>query len=138
MPLNQLIGKRYFYFLAGIIFMLPVIVIARTGFFYLCYLPLILASILFSGSTVLPKEIQLPGKLNRMNLFVAGMTICELLFGFALVVKQEISFDIQSFKNDWIILFVELILGIITFILFFGIANLIRYFVRKKKVNSLL
>ncbi|MFA5326190.1 MAG: hypothetical protein WC384_00225 [Prolixibacteraceae bacterium] len=133
MALTQLITKRYFYFLAGILFMLPVIVIARTGFFYVCYLPLILAAILFSGSTVSGKENQVPGKLIRMNLVVSGMILCELLFGFVLVVKREISFNIQSFKNDWIILLVELILGIITFILFFGIANLIRYFVRNKK-----
>lgn len=131
MELPHWMSKRVFYFGAGMVFMVPVVLIARTSLFYLCYFPLMFAAILFSGSSIPEGKIQLPGKLTRLLLFVSGMIVCELVFSFVLIAKNELSFDSPSFKNDWVILAVEFILGIIAFLLFFGIATSSRYFFRK-------
>ena len=63
--------------------------------------------------------------------FITGMIFCELIFSFLLVVQQNISFDLQSYKSDWIVLAIELVFGIMVFMLAFGIAIVGRNFLRK-------
>jgi len=115
----------------GVLSMILVIWLARTSFFYLCYLPLVISAKLITAPSV-PEfsEKQLSNWL-RLFSFVAGMFITELLFSFLLIAQNELSFDFAKTQSSWIVLAVELILGIIIFLFFFGISVAFTFFLRK-------
>ncbi len=124
-------SKPLFYVAAGLLFMIPVIWIARTGAFYLCYFPLIIAAILFSGTVIPEKKVTLPSILTRYFGFVSGMIISELIFSLILIAGNELSFQFKSTQSGWLILSIELVLGIAVFMLFFSISIAARYFYRR-------
>ena len=124
-------SKPLFYVAAGLLFMIPVIWIARTGAFYLCYFPLIIAAILFSGTVIPEKKVTLPSILTRYFGFVSGMIISELIFSLILIAGNELSFQFKSTQSGWLILLIELVLGIAVFMLFFSISIAARYFYRR-------
>lgn len=115
----------------GVLSMILVIWLARTSFFYLCYLPLVISAKLITAQSV-PEfgEKQLPNWL-RLFSFLAGMFVTELLFSFLLILQNELSFDFAKTQSSWIVLTVELILGIIIFLFFFGISVAFTFFLRK-------
>ncbi|MFY9152045.1 MAG: hypothetical protein WAO52_08525 [Prolixibacteraceae bacterium] len=117
-----------FYCISGLLCMIPVLWIARTPYFYFCYLPLILAAFLI----VVPNEQnreKLPSLLVRWSVFLSGMVICSLLFSLMLIFQGQLS----SSTHDWKVLGIELLLGLIVFSLFLGIALFFRFLLRKKK-----
>jgi len=120
-------GKYHFYLLAGIVLMIQVLLIARTSMFYLCYLPIIFGAIWTSGSVMRSLKISLPSKWIRCFSFMGGMVIAELIFSLVLVASGELSFQPKAHKNDWLILSIELLLGIAVFELFFILSSAIRY-----------
>lgn len=124
-------SKPLFYVVAGLLFMIPVIWIARTGAFYLCYFPLIIAAILFSGTVIPEKKVTLPSMLIRYFGFVSGMIISELIFSLILIASNELSVQFKSTQSGWLILSIELVLGIAVFMLFFSISIAARYFYRR-------
>lgn len=124
-------SKPLFYVAAGLLFMIPVIWIARTGAFYLCYFPLIIAAILFSGTVIPEKKVTLPSILTRYFGFVSGMIISELIFSLILIAGNELSFQFKSTQSGWLILSIELVLGIAVFMLFFSISIAARYFYKR-------
>ena len=124
-------SKPLFYVAAGLLFMIPVIWIARTSAFYLCYFPLIVAAILFSGTFIPEKIVVLPSSAIRCFGFVFGMIISELIFSLILVAVGELSFQFNTTPSDWLILAIELLLGIAVFLLFFAISLGARIFRRK-------
>ena len=124
-------SKPLFYVAAGLLFMIPVIWIARTGAFYLCYFPLIIAAILFSGTVIPEKKVTLPSILTRYFGFVSGMIISELIFSLILIAGNELSVQFKSTQSGWLILSIELVLGIAVFMLFFSISIAARYFYRR-------
>lgn len=124
-------SKPLFYVAAGLLFMIPVIWIARTGAFYLCYFPLIIAAILFSGTVIPEKKVTLPSILIRYFGFVSGMIISELIFSIILISSNELSVQFKSTQSGWLILSIELVLGIAVFMLFFSISIAARYFYRR-------
>lgn len=124
-------SKPLFYVAAGLLFMIPVIWIARTGAFYLCYSPLIIAAILFSGTVIPEKKVTLPSILIRYFGFVSGMIISELIFSLILIAGNELSVQFKSTQSGWLILSIELVLGIAVFMLFFSISIAARYFYRR-------
>lgn len=124
-------SKPVFYVAAGLLFMIPVIWIARTGAFYLCYFPLIIAAILFSGTIIPEKKVELPSILKRCFGFVSGMILSELIFSLILITVNELSFEFKSTQSGWLILSIELVLGIAVFMLFFSISIGAKYFYRK-------
>ena len=111
--------------------MVPVIWIARTSVFYLCYFPLIVAAILFSGTFISEKIVVLPSSAIRCVSFVFGMIISEVIFSFIQVAVGELSFRLNPSPSDWLILAIELLLGIAVFLLFFAISLGARIFRRK-------
>jgi hypothetical protein len=120
-----------FFGAVGVISMILVIWLARTSFFYLCYLPLVISAKLITAQSVSEfGKKQLPNWL-RLFSFVAGMFITELLFSFLLIAQNELSFDFAKTQSSWIVLAVELILGIIIFLFFFGISVAFTFFLRK-------
>lgn len=126
-------GSYPFYIFSGIVLMVPVLLIARTQWFYLCYLPIIMGAIWISGSVVRSSKISLPSKWIRCFSFMAGMIIAELLFSFLLIASGELSFQPEAHKNDWLVLSIELLLGIVVFELFFALALIIRYLLGRKQ-----
>lgn len=130
-PLPKWQTKPLFYFVAGVILMIPVIWIARTNVFYLCYLPLIAAAILFSRTSIPEKVGRLPSILIRYTGFIAGMIVSEILFSLILIASGELSFQFNSSQSGWTILVVEVILGISIFVLFFAISMGTRFFYQK-------
>lgn len=120
-------GTYSFYLFAGIVLMIPVLLIARTSLFYLCYLPIIIGAIWVSGAVVHSSKVTLPSKWTRCFSFMTGMIIAEILFSFILIASGELSFQPEAHKNDWLILSIELLLGIAVFELFFALALAIRY-----------
>ncbi len=125
------LSKPLFYFAAGLLFMVPVIWIARTGAFYLCYFPLIIAAILFSGLIIPEKKVELPSIAIRCFGFISGMIFSELLFSLILIAGDELSFQFKSTQSGWLLLSIELVLGIAVFMLFFSISMAIRLIYRK-------
>ncbi len=125
------LSSPVFYVGAGLLFMIPVIWIARTGAFYLCYFPLIIAAILFSGAIIPEKKVKLPSIVMRCFGFVSGMIISELIFSLILIAGNELSFQFKSTQSGWLILSIELVLGIAVFMLSFSISIGTRYFYRK-------
>lgn len=126
-------GTYSFYIFAGIVLMTPVLLIARTSLFYLCYLPIIIGAIWVSGSVVTSSKVTLPSRWIRCFSFMTGMIIAEILFSFILVASGELSFQAEAHKNDWLILSIELLLGIAVFELFFAMALVIRYLLGRKQ-----
>lgn len=125
-------GKYHFYLLAGIVLMIPVLFIARTSMFYLCYLPIIFGAIWTSGSVMRSLKVSLPSKWIRCFSFVGGMVITELIFSLVLVASGELSFQPESYKNGWLIIAIELLLGIAVYELFFVLSSAIRYLLGAK------
>lgn len=124
-------SKPVLYVAAGLLFMVPVIWIARTGAFFLCYFPLIIAAILFSGTFIPETKVVLPSSVIRSIGFVSGMIISELIFSLILIAGGELSFQFKSTQSGWLILTIELVLGIAVFMLFFSISMGARYFYKK-------
>jgi len=129
-------SKPLFYVVTGQLFMVPVIWIARTGMFYLCYFPLIIAAILFSGTFIPEKKVVLPSSAIRCIGFVSGMIISELIFSLILIFTNELSLQFKSTQSGWLILSIELVLGIAVFMLFFSISMGARYFYKKISSKS--
>lgn len=129
--LTQWFSKPYFYFVAGLIFMIPVILIARTTLFYFCYVPLIVAAILFSGPSIPEKNEWRPSILIRCAGFIVGMIVSELAFSVVLIVRDGLSVQFDFSQSDWRILSIELFLGISVFMLFVSISMIVRFFSRK-------
>lgn len=121
-----------FYVLTGMFLMGLVIWIARTSLFYFCYIPLIAAAFLFSGSFDPVKEIKFPTKTVRLAGVVSGMLIGELIFSFVLLAQNKLSLQFHSSQNDWAVIGIELVLGIAVFVLFFGIAVAGRFIASRK------
>jgi len=121
-------SKPVFYVAAGLLFMVPVIWLARTGVFFLCFFPLIIAAILFSGTFIPETEVELPSSVIRSIGFVSGMIVSELIFSLTLIAGGELSFQFKSTQSGWLILTIELVLGIAVFMLFFSISMGARYF----------
>jgi len=130
-PITKWQTKPLFYFVAGAMLMIPVIWIARSSVFYLCYFPLIAAAVLFSRTSIPEKKDRLPSILTRYAGFIAGMSVSELLFSFILIAFDELSFQFNSAQSGWTILLVELVLGISIFVLFFAISMATRFFYQK-------
>ena len=124
-------SKPVLYVAAGLLFMVPVIWIARTGAFFLCYFPLIIAAILFSGTFIPETKVVLPSSVIRSIGFVSGMIISELIFSLILIAGGELSFQFKSTQSGWLILTIELVLGIAVFMLFFSVSMGARYFYKK-------
>lgn len=113
--------KRMFYFLAGIVCMVPVIWVARTSLFYFCYIPLILASFLLSRQIRHESEIRFPSRLMQITGFIGGMLVGEILFALILILKGGLILSKESIQ-EWQLLLIELILGIAVFLFFFAIS----------------
>jgi len=113
--------KKMFYFLAGIVCMVPVIWIARTSLFHFCYIPLILASFLLSGQISHESEIQIPSRMIQIVGFIGGMLVSEFLFALILILKGGLILSKESIQ-EWQILLIELLLGIAVFLFFFAIS----------------
>jgi hypothetical protein len=64
---------------------------------------------------------------------MTGMIIAEILFSFILIASGELSFSPEAHKNDWLVLSIELLLGIAVFELFFALALAIRYLLGRKQ-----
>ena len=124
---HKWLAKPIFYFSAGIGFMISVILIARTSQFYLCYLPLIFAAIFTSANSVPENGILLPMKKIRLFAFLTGMIFSEFIFSIILLLQNKLSFQQNSFQTEWVIVAIELLLGIIVFSMFFGISLGFRY-----------
>lgn len=124
---DKWLAKPNFYLLAGIIFMISVILIARTNQFYLCYFPLIFAAIVTSANSVPENGILFPKKRIRLTGFLSGMVFSEFVFSIILLLQNKLSFQRVSFQTEWVIVAIELLLGIIVFSLFFGISAGFRY-----------
>lgn len=129
MNYQKWLAKPNFYLFAGIIFMISVILIARTNQFYLCYFPLIFAAIFTSANSVPEKGIFFPLKKIRLLGFLLGMVITELIFSIILIWQNELTFRLNSFQTEWVIVAIELLLGIIVFSMFFGISTGFRYLI---------
>ncbi|HCY42245.1 MAG TPA: hypothetical protein DHV48_12965 [Prolixibacteraceae bacterium] len=129
MNYQKWLAKPNFYLFAGIIFMISVILIARTNQFYLCYFPLIFAAIFTSANSVPEKGILFPLKKIRLLGFLTGMVITELIFSIILIWQNELTFRLNSFQTEWVIVAIELLLGIIVFSMFFGISTGFRYLI---------
>jgi hypothetical protein len=63
--------------------------------------------------------------------FVIGMISTELLFSLILIAGGELTFQFNPIPTAWLILAIELLLGIAVFLLFFAIFMGIRIFRRK-------
>lgn len=126
--------KPVFYLFAGILTLIPVIWIARTPLFYVCYLPLIPAAIFFTGLSK-PRS-DLPSRFKRLMLFISGLVICEIGYSILLVFRKELTFPMNKNWADWTVLAVELILGILVFLLFSGVSAGVHYFFRKTKSSA--
>lgn len=124
-------NNPFFVGLAGALSMILVIGIARTGLFYLCYLPLVIAAKLISAHSVPEFRKKQLSKWFRLLGFVAGMMLTELLFSLLLVAQNELSFDFVKTQASWMVLAVELILGITVFVFFFGVSVAFTFFLRK-------
>ena len=124
---HKWLAKPIFYFSAGIVLMISVILIARTNQFYLCYLPLIFAAIFTSANSVPENGILLPMKKIRLFAFLTGMIFSEFIFSIILLLQNKLSFQQNSFQTEWVIVAIELLLGIIVFSMFFGISLGFRY-----------
>jgi hypothetical protein len=111
--------------------MIFVIGIARTSLFQLCYLPLILAAKFTSADSIPELGKIYPPKLVRLITFVLGMILTEIIFSAILIAESELTFDISNAESGWTVIAIELVLGIAVYVVFFGIAALLRYFVRK-------
>jgi len=120
------------YILSGIICMFLVIWIARTSWFYLCYLPVIFSAFYLSLLSNRGKGLVLPSKMIRLLSFIGGMIISEIIFFLALIARNEIFFNMHKSGSDLTLLAIELILGVFVFILFFGLSVAIRFFFIKK------
>jgi len=129
--LNAWMNNPFFASLAGALSMILVIGIARTSLFYLCYLPLVIAAKLISARSVPEFGQKHLSKWFRLLGFVAGMMITELLFSLHLVAQNELSFDFVNTQASWMVLAIELILGITVFVFFFGVSVAFTFFLRK-------
>ena len=130
-PYFKWFSKPMFYVVTGLLFMVPVIWIARTGAFYFCYFPLIIAAILFSGTFIPETKVELPSSVIRCFSLVSGMIVSELIFSLILIATNELSFQFNSTQTGWLILAIELVLGIAVFMLFFSISMGTRFIYRK-------
>lgn len=124
---HKWLAKPNIYMLAGIVLMISVILIARTNQFYLCYFPLIFAAIFTSSNSVPENRILLPRKKIRLLAFLTGMIFSEFSFCIILLLQSKLSFQRDSFQTEWVIVAIELLLGIIIFSMFFGISMGFRY-----------
>ncbi len=129
--LKRLSQKPFFYGLAGIFSMIFVIGIARTSLFQLCYLPLILAAKFTSDDSIPEIGRIYPPKFIRLISFILGMILTEIVFSLILISGNELAFDFSSPESGWMVIAIELVLGIAVYLLFFGIAALLRYIVKK-------
>lgn len=125
------VKKPVIYILSGIICMILVIWIARTAWFYVCYFPVIFFAFYLSVLSNPEKHIVLPSKKIRMFSFITGMVISELIFAMILVLRNEITFNMQISVSDWTVLAIELILCVFIFVFFFGLSIAIRFFLSK-------
>lgn len=119
---HKWLAKPNFYLLAGFFSMILVILIARTNQFYLCYFPLIFAAIFTSANSVPENGILLPLKKIRLLAFLTGMIISEFAFCIILLLQNKLSFQPDTIQTEWVIIAIELLLGITVFSLFFGIS----------------
>lgn len=124
-------SKSVIYVVAGLLFTIPVIWIARTSAFYLCYFPLIAAAILLSGTFNPKKTTELPSNGIRCIGFVFGIIISELVFSLILIFRDELSIQFNPIPQDWLILAIESLLAIIVFLFFYAISLGVRFFLRK-------
>lgn len=118
--MNQLINtftKQVAYFLAGLLLMIPVLWIARTPYFYFCYTPIIAGALAASGIFLDEKKIKLPSKLIRSVAFTSGMVLTELIYWAVQILVQDL-----PMKDSFLVLSIELLLGIAVFELFFALA----------------
>lgn len=129
--LKAWMNNPFFASLAGALSMILVIGIARTSLFYLCYLPLVIAAKLISTHSVPGFGEKQLSKWFRLLGFVTGMILTELLFSLLLVVQNELSFDFVKTQASWMVLVVELILGITVFVFFFGVSVAFTFFLWK-------
>jgi hypothetical protein len=128
---NKFVRSPFAHGIAGILSMIFVIGIARTSLFQLCYLPLILAAKFTSADSIPELGKIYPPKLVRLITFVLGMILTEIIFSAILIAESELTFDISNAESGWTVIAIELVLGIAVYVVFFGIAALLRYFVRK-------
>jgi hypothetical protein len=128
---NKFVQSPFAHGIAGILSMIFVIGIARTSLFQLCYLPLILAAKFTSADSIPELGKIYPPKLVRLITFVLGMILTEIIFSAVLIAENELTFDISNAESGWTVIAIELVLGIAVYLVFFGIAALLRYFVRK-------
>lgn len=129
--LKRFSQKPFFYGLTGVFSMIFVIGIARTSLFQLCYLPLILAAKFTSDDSIPEIGRNYPPKFVRLISFVLGMILTEIIFSLILVAGNELTFDFSSPESGWMVIAIELVLGIAVYLLFFGIAAMLRYLVKK-------
>lgn len=118
---SEWLTKKMFYFLTGLIFMVPVLWIARTSLFYLCYIPLILASFLISRQNNYEHEIRIPSRMMQLAGFIGGMLVGESMFALLLILKGELIVSKDSIQ-DWQLLLIELLLSVVVFLFFFTIS----------------
>lgn len=114
--------KKVSYSLAGVLLMIPVLWIARTPYFYFCYTPIMIGALAASGIFLDEKDIKLPSKLIRCIAFISGMLLTELIYW-----AVQIIFEDVSAKNSFLVLSIELLLGIAVFELFFALAIGIKF-----------
>jgi amino acid permease len=55
------------------------------------------------------------------------MIFSEFVFSIILLLQNKLSFQRESFQSEWVIIAIELLLGIAVFTLFFGISLGFRY-----------
>jgi hypothetical protein len=127
---SNIYSRPAFYFVSGLLLMIPVLLIARTNVFYLCYIPLIIGAVVTSGILLNDRDKMLPSGLTRCGAFVAGMIITELIFSTLLILSGKISLATAE-KNNWLVLLIELLLGIAVFELFY-ITSILILFIKNR------
>jgi|GEM_PF-6379218 len=128
---NNIANNPITYGIEGILSMILVIGIARTSFFQLCYLPLILAAKFTSGDSLPEIGRNYPPKFIRMISFVVGIILSEFAFSVFLIAGGELSFNVSNSESGWMVIVIELVLGIAVYLIFFGIATLLGYLGKK-------
>lgn len=121
--------RKMFYFLSGAVCMVAVLWIARTSLFYFCYLPLILAPLLFVREGTHKSEIRIQSRFVQIAGFIGGMFVTEFLFSLILIAEGELLFSME-FIPEWQIILIELLLGMAVFLFFLMIS-----FAKKKLVR---
>jgi hypothetical protein len=129
---KRLFTRPFLYILSGMIFMAMVISIARTNWFLFCYIPLMLAAIGISLNNIpMYPEATLPGKWMRVIFFSLGMIIAEIIYLLGFLMRNRFDLSHEAWISTISVVGIELILALLAFVLFWSIAEGVRYLFKK-------